>query len=457
MTHRILRVVLLLCLIPLTASAATFTTGGPHTTNNDDSCDISLLPAATLLIPYFEVDLSKPSGAGETTLITVTNVSHEEQALSVTLWTDYGFPAMTFHVYLTGYDVQSLNLYDIIKLGQIAPTRGTGFEDTGSPEGDFSDDNPRVDENSCRNLPMQLPSVYLTRMQQAFTAGTVPALGNLPACSNIGGTHVNAVGYATIDVVRKCDGRQPHEPAYFTDTILFDNVLMGEYLQVNGIENSAQGAPAVHVRAIPEGGTAAQRLATPASYIVNFARTFYGRFQSNAAPSFDARQPLPSLFAARYIDGGAGSFATTMKIWREGEVGSGPSCAPYANNKDGGVTEVVRFDEEENLNVLSDPICCILPYDTTLPVVSRFGMDNDDVFPPPVEDEIAGWLYVNLDDPERVGASQAWIVSSMRAEGRFSVDADVVALGNGCTPPTVGQSEANADGGPIGPAPNVNP
>jgi hypothetical protein len=28
----------------------------PATTNNDDSCDISLLPAATLLLPYFEVE-----------------------------------------------------------------------------------------------------------------------------------------------------------------------------------------------------------------------------------------------------------------------------------------------------------------------------------------------------------------------------------------------------------------
>jgi len=30
------------------------------TTNNDDSCDIALLPAATLLLPYFEVDVAAP-------------------------------------------------------------------------------------------------------------------------------------------------------------------------------------------------------------------------------------------------------------------------------------------------------------------------------------------------------------------------------------------------------------
>jgi hypothetical protein len=33
------------------AANATFDEGGPSTTNNDDSCDISVAPAATLLLP----------------------------------------------------------------------------------------------------------------------------------------------------------------------------------------------------------------------------------------------------------------------------------------------------------------------------------------------------------------------------------------------------------------------
>src|SRR6266446_5036884 len=35
------------------AHAATSTTA-PSTTNNDDTCDIGVMPAATLLLPYFE-------------------------------------------------------------------------------------------------------------------------------------------------------------------------------------------------------------------------------------------------------------------------------------------------------------------------------------------------------------------------------------------------------------------
>src|SRR5215216_1332535 len=76
------------------AANATFDDGGPATTNNDDSCDISVAPAATLLLPYFEVDIDDP--AGETTLFTITNVSNEDQIAHVTLWTDYSFPVIDF-------------------------------------------------------------------------------------------------------------------------------------------------------------------------------------------------------------------------------------------------------------------------------------------------------------------------------------------------------------------------
>src|SRR5258707_9606666 len=106
---------LLLC---TAASAAV-----PSSINNDDSCDIKVGPAATLLLPYFEVDVSGTSG--QTTLFTVTNVSRYPQIAHVTLWTDYAYPVITFNLYLTGYDVQGVNLSDVIVRGTIAPPNGT--------------------------------------------------------------------------------------------------------------------------------------------------------------------------------------------------------------------------------------------------------------------------------------------------------------------------------------------
>src|SRR5688500_18550261 len=135
---------------------ATFATGGPSTTNNDDSCDIGVTPAATLLLPYFEVDINSPAGTGETTIFTITNVSNLPQVAHITLWTDFSYPVIDFNVYLTGYDVQSINLYDVIVRGELAPDAGTGsgISPVGSLSGTSATaeyDNPlQIGRASCR-------------------------------------------------------------------------------------------------------------------------------------------------------------------------------------------------------------------------------------------------------------------------------------------------------------------
>src|SRR5258708_23393930 len=88
---------------------------------NDDSCDIGVAPAATLLLPYFEVDFQSPAGKGRTTLFTVTNVSPLPQIAPVTVWTDWAFAALTFNIFLTPYYTQSATLFDVFAPGAIAP------------------------------------------------------------------------------------------------------------------------------------------------------------------------------------------------------------------------------------------------------------------------------------------------------------------------------------------------
>ena len=434
---------------------ATFPTGAPATTNNDDSCDIGVAPAATLLLPYFEVDLA--SRTGENTIFTITNTSQVEQVAHITLWTDYSFPVIDFNVFLTGYDVQSLSLYDIIALGQIAPPLGTGFDRPGSPEGEFSEENanPLVNELTCRNLPMQLRQEYRTRMQQAFTLGRVPALGSGgTACNNIGSSghrNNNAIGYATIDVASVCGTQLPSDEDYFTGAgeALFDNVLIGDYQQVNSGQNFAQGNPLVHIRAIPEGGTPEDAIET------NFDRTFYGRYQDPATPTADRRQPLPSQFAARYINGGTGSFETFFKIWREGDTDGAATCGTVATANQTNITEFVTFDEEENAQGRAEDEGPISPPPTesfTMPETGLYEFGEEAGTFPEVEDAIAGWVYMNLDnDAGDEIASQNWVVVSMRAEGRYSVDFDAAWLANGCTP-AAEVSEVTDGPGVIGPA-----
>jgi hypothetical protein len=454
-TFPLCAVLLLFALPPL--SAGTFPTSAPTTTNNDDSCDIALLPAATLLVPYFEVDLA---GAGaQTTIVTVTNTSNLPQAFAMTLWTDYGYPVATFRFYLTGYDVQSINLFDVIRRGQLAPNTGTGSDVSpvgrlsGNPVTGEDTDNPLLDESTCVRMPVQLPQVYIQRMQDALTRGTVPAIGTFPGCTSIGGTHSNAIGYATIDVVGVCGLTLPTDPGYFNAELGYANVLMGDYVQVDGLNDFAQGSPAVHIRAIPEGGTPSTRKAT------NLRRTFYSHLQPSASRTLDGRQPLPSTFAARWIDGGTGNFDTFFKIWREARTASSAACSEYAANGSMPVVEIVRFDEEENPETnftqsIADPPREFAP---TLPAASLVPIDSQ-TLPINTTGALSGWMYLNLDDG--LGddvAAQNWIVISMRAEDRFSADTDAVSLGNGCSA-AIPRSNANVkDAQPIGPAPNTTP
>jgi hypothetical protein len=437
-------ILLALALWAIPAAAETYPNGAPRTTNNDDSCDIATLPAATLLLPYFEVDVD--NFTGQTTLFTVTNVTNVDTIGRVTLWTDYGFPVISFNLYLTGYDVQAINLFDVIVRGIIAPDAGTGTAIRA--RGPNSDVNPALDLSRCDRLPGSLDNVYVERMMDAFTLGTVDPIGSvLPGCDTVGGVHENAIGYATIDVVGNCLFAQPTETDYFANEIRFDNVLTGDYQQLDATNNYAQANPLVHIRAVPEGGTPAQRR-NGSAYRTNLARTFYDRY--SPANSDDARQPLPSTFAARWVQGSGLGFQTFYKTWREVPTGAGAVCDDYAGNTDLPITEVVVFDENENFvaqNLEEHPVELAA---TSLTAVS------DDMLPQMTNGAVSGWMYLNLDsetgDQE---AQQGWVVVSMRSQGRFSVDFDATALGNGCSPERA-PSEATTQGAmPIGPAPNT--
>jgi hypothetical protein len=270
---------------------------GPTTLANNDSCDIGLAPAATLLLPFFEVDFD--SVTGQNTLFTITNTGQRAQVARVTLWTDFAYPVLTFDIYLTGYDVQSISLYDVFGRGIIGGEQGTGVDV--SPVGELSKRNPLLDRSDCGQVPRRIEPALLTQLRIAFTEGVVPG------CPTAGNEHLNARGYATIDVVGNCaPGRGPTDPRYFSEDIRYDNVLIGDSISVDAGERFAQASPMVHIRALPGGGTPSTRIPGP---LPRLEKTFYGRFQDPADPHLDARQPLPSTFAARWINGGRGGSA----------------------------------------------------------------------------------------------------------------------------------------------------
>lgn len=505
------------------APNATFTPGaitsggiaagaGPTTTNNDDSCDIGVAPAATLLLPYFEVDLGT-AGTGRTTIFSITNVSPYAQIAHVVLYTDWSFPVLDFNLFLTGYDVQPINLYDIIARGLIASTTGTStsapnaasstlgsipnriLPNTGATgtnpntgtqpflvsSGDFIG-NPNFLGSAATTcapgrLPGQLPPALAADVKALLSVGRSTGAGiSCPGPGGeqqVGGNHGanTAIGYLTVDVAATCSVALPTDATYFTGEILFDNVLIGDYQDVNQSTtagNYAGGNPMVHIRAVPEGGTAGQTVAT------NLPFTFYDRYQfGNPSRTQDRRQPLPSAFAARWISGSGAFFDTQYKIWREGfttnTAGPAAACTDYVINSAIPLTEIVRFDERENAGVVGAGIIVSPPTtaNPTTPEASRQAITNS-LFPAvPGSTDVGGWTYLNLNNggdttantlygpgffPYRAtrpgfgsafaGAagnfardvSQNWVIVSMFAEGRYGVDYDAAWLGNGCSP-----------------------
>ena len=84
-------------------------------------CAFDQAPAASLLFPLVTLDYETPYG-GETTLIAVTNLSHESQVVQVGFWTDLGVPFLEFNMVLAGYDVQRFNVRDILYHGTLPVT-----------------------------------------------------------------------------------------------------------------------------------------------------------------------------------------------------------------------------------------------------------------------------------------------------------------------------------------------
>ena len=442
-----------LVLLSIPAGATTFNNGNPATTNNDDSCDIAALPAATLLLPYFEVDFSAPQSTARTTLFTVVNTTQRPQIAHVTVWTDLGYPALSFNLFLTGYDVQAINLYDIFGprsvIGSVSGTSNTTIPGNRSLDNNQNPNFAAGATNNCAILPGVIPTFIMADLRNAFTTGFVSSCSS----SRVGNTHANAIGFVTIDVNSDCTSTLPTEPR-FPNEILYDNVLTGDYQWINpnpATGNYAGGNPLVHIRAIPEGGAAGVTAPT------NLPYTFYEHYMPVTVPKSDRRQPLPSTFAARFIQGGTGAFNTEFRIWREGVTGGGSTCRDYADNNNNAmsVREMVRFDEHENPS--TSGVCSFDPcfnFAIILPNASSTSTSAS-IFPPmsTVAGDVAGWMYLNLAHLAASSHNQNWVVISMSAEGRYSVAYDALMLANGCSPaPTVSDTQS-----PIGPGPNINP
>ena len=93
-------------------------------------CALDVVPASTLLFPFVTYDyevgyIGGTDNSGQTTLFAITNVSSDAQIVHITLWSDYSVAVLDFNLTMTGYDVQTINIRDILRDG-VLPSEDTG-------------------------------------------------------------------------------------------------------------------------------------------------------------------------------------------------------------------------------------------------------------------------------------------------------------------------------------------
>ncbi len=414
-------------------------------------CTIQDAPASTLLIPYFEVGGS--DGNSPNTIISIGNSTATAVLAHVTLWSDLSVHVLDFNVYLTGYDVQNINLGGLVFAGASPRTASLGQDpgDAISPKGTLSQD---INFASCSTfLPLPaLPANYKSHVIAALTGQPDPFLGGQCVAQNFGDGILR--GYVTIDTVNACTNSSPGDAGYFTSgnvtgVVTDQNVLFGNVTYVNRVEGKAHSEPAVHV----EANSSDTRLTTPGNY------TFYGRYVNWTAA--DHREPLATKFAARYAQNTAGAvFApqyftqgSSLLVWRDSKVatsqngptgafacpaqlGSRPSWYPL------GQEQIIIFDDQEHPVVPTvvpfspqPPQATLIPFPAETQRVKVGGAK----LPVPWGQ---GWLYLDLNTfvaaagnnpPADPLTAQAWVSTLMEnASPSWRVGVRATQLDSAC-------------------------
>jgi len=407
------------------------------------------VPAATLLLPYFECALGPdlvPVANGVTTLFSINNASATAVLAHVTLWTDESVPTLDFDVYLTGYDVQTINMCDIFN-GNLPRTASDGQDptDTISPQGLLSQD---INFASCTGrLPYTNPAVnasLLAHIRNAHTGGFTNVYGG---CSGFDHGDTVARGYVTVDTTTQCSLDFPSTPGYFSGVASFQNVLWGDYFYVDPANNFANGETLVHIEACAPGNGYIGYVGTGTSGVNTCPMaagdyTFYGRYVGFAGT--DQRESLSTTFASRYLNGGPFTGGTDLVVWRDskttptGANGLAWDCGDEAGWFPLNQADVVAFDEQENSTDLCFQGDNISPptggADTCFPLeaqrVSLQGGNTagDDPTPP----YPFGWMFLNLNTTVTGvtvnPTAQAWVETIMDANGLYSVGFDAIKL-----------------------------
>ena len=334
-------------------------------------------PAATLLLPYFEVDLNDRT---RTTLFSLGNLSADPVVAHVVFWTNASVPTLAFDIYLTGYDVECVDLATIFHDGQFPQT------DQLSNQGSFSTSN--VAFPGCTLPPSALTAPALVDLKAAHTGQPVPAFGN--QCGGVDLGDQVARGYLTIDNVNNCNIAFPSQAGYFVDggtgTANNKNSLWGDWFLLHEASNFQQADTLVHIEADASLGMIVNSSVPPDSGgstptgpgVPKY--TFYGRYVNGTG--IDNREPLATTWMVGFRE-----FLTDLIVWRDSGTASAPfACTGPPDYGRLGQTQIGVFDHAENLeqvtalNVFPDEVNRVVVGSSSLPITPK-----------------RGWIFLNLN------------------------------------------------------------
>jgi hypothetical protein len=421
-------------LLTLTAITGLVAAAAPALAQSPPAPTVGDQPAATLLLPYFEVDLANPAGAN--TYFTINNASASAGLAHITVWSAMHVPVYSTDVYLTGFDVQRINVRDLIN-GVLPRTASVGQDptDTNNPNDGISNQgmlSQDINFASCNASlpPAAVPQATIDHIRASLTGQQSPMTGMCATKSD--GTRI-ARGYITIDDTTQCTSMTPADAGYFTGVAGNRNIWWGDYTYTNhigGLE-SGDASPLVHITA----SATDPETSVPGEY------TFYGRFVNWTAA--DNREPLSTNFMTRFVNLPATAGRTTLTVWRDARVNqnyfscaSTPAWYPLAQEAVG------FFDEQENPELLTPPPFAPPP---PAPTVLPFGFGAQRVtvgsalLPTSYS---AGLLFLNLNTfpvgssipPEDPGAAQAFVSVHLKGVGRYSTGWQATMLDSAKTP-----------------------
>lgn len=344
-------------------------------------------PAATLIFPWFEVELGTATGV--TTLIAIGNSAPSAPQLAhVIVWTDRGVPTLDFDLYLEPNDVQTINLRDLFLSGSLPATGGPGFP-------------------GCAQ-PISLPPLGEAEraLLRAQHTGQPAGPGGRCWASSAGGSR--ALGFVTVDAASQCSAtiRLPSQAGYYVHggagIASNSNRLFGDWFLVDVEQGSASGSPAVHL-------------------VADVDRF---RWHSN-------RSLLPFSQRTRFLNGGDFEGGADLLVFRKREAWN--AGVPVPCGTDFGRREEAVWVQPLDENGVASPWFYIDARDLDGRVSARFSVGDGPLDADPafgqfqVENHSGPYAPYPLP-PLRRDSGELHVESILSAAGRYSVGLGAVAV-----------------------------